>query len=204
MRVVVPVKRLERSKERLKDALSPEARRELVLRMLREVLSALKASDSVEGVLVIGHDVEVARIAELYGASFTLERSEGLNAAVEQAASELGEDDAMLVVPADVPLLDPSDIDSIALHHPAARPALSLVPDRHKDRTAALLASPPRAIGFRFGPDSFLEHKRAAERGGVALSLLELHNLALDVDTEEDLALVRHEQERQIQGAVPR
>jgi 2-phospho-L-lactate guanylyltransferase len=190
MWAVVPVKSLDRSKERLARTLPPEARQALVLRMLEDVLTALAACRSIAGTLVVGSDEVVERIAHRHGASFLRERGSDLNAAIDQAARSLGSEDAMLVVPADVPLIDPADVESIALRHPSTRPALSLVPDRHKDRTAALLASPPGAITFCFGPDSFREHRQSAERAGAALSLLELDSLALDIDTEEDLALL--------------
>jgi 2-phospho-L-lactate guanylyltransferase len=201
MWAVVPVKRLDHSKERLAGALSPKERRALVLGMLDDVLSALSACRSIAAIAVVGSDDEVAQIAELHGASFVREQEHDLNSALEQAARELECDEAMLVVPADVPLLDPADVESIVRRHPPQRPSLSLVPDRHRERTAALLASPPCAIAFRFGPDSFAEHQRAAQRAGAALTLLELDNLALDVDTEEDLALVLAR--RQIGAELP-
>jgi 2-phospho-L-lactate guanylyltransferase len=65
-----------------------------------------------------------------------------------------------------------------------------MVPDRHGRGTNALLLAPPDVIDVRFGGDSRAAHAGAAAAAGA--SLIELGGeLALDLDTAEDLLLVQ-------------
>ena len=53
--------------------------------------------------------------------------------------------------------------------------------------TNALLTTPPDAIPFLYGIDSSLAHQQAAEQRAISFQLLELPELALDVDTPADI-----------------
>jgi 2-phospho-L-lactate/phosphoenolpyruvate guanylyltransferase len=72
-----------------------------------------------------------------------------------------------------------------------ARAEVAIVPDRHGSGTNALLLSPPDAITPAFGPDSRARHLDLARSAGVTVRVEHLPSLLLDIDTGEDLAVLR-------------
>jgi 2-phospho-L-lactate guanylyltransferase len=66
-----------------------------------------------------------------------------------------------------------------------------IVPDRHGSGTNGLLLSPPDAICPSFGADSRARHERLASEAGVSWRIERPSSLLLDIDTGEDLAVLR-------------
>jgi 2-phospho-L-lactate guanylyltransferase len=66
-----------------------------------------------------------------------------------------------------------------------------IVPDRHGSGTNGLLLTPPDAVAPSFGPDSRARHEQLARDAGVAWRIAETPSLLLDIDTGEDLAMLR-------------
>ena len=102
---VVVVEPLHLAKGRLASVMSAPERRALVLAMLGDVLAALDATDAVSGVIVVSRDAEALALAARLGASALLDRSDGLNSALAQAAAFAAqcEASALLALPADLP-----------------------------------------------------------------------------------------------------
>jgi 2-phospho-L-lactate guanylyltransferase len=185
---VVPVKDLERAKQRLAGALDPIARRGLSLSMLADVLDALDATPGLDGIAVVSRDADVAALARRRGLRVIPEAGAGLNAAVAQAANVLSAEGCarLLVMPADLPLAAPEEIAQILAALPVV-PGLALVPDRHGVGTNALACTPPDAVAPGFGDDSFARHLEAVRNVGIPATVLRLPGLGLDIDTPEDL-----------------
>jgi 2-phospho-L-lactate guanylyltransferase len=187
---VVPVKELDRAKERLAPVLAPERRRALMLAMLEDVLTALAATQGVSGLAVVTVDAAARRLAERYGARIIETGArDGHSGAVAAAARLLAAEacPGMLTLPGDIPLVTPAEITQLlAAHCPA--PAFTIVPSRDERGSNAIICSPPVAVPLRFGEDSFFPHLRAAEACGIRPTVLRLPGIALDVDTPEDLA----------------
>jgi 2-phospho-L-lactate guanylyltransferase len=72
-----------------------------------------------------------------------------------------------------------------------ARASAIIVPDRHRIGTNALLCSPPSALAPCFGSDSFRRHLGAAQTLGINARVLEIDELALDLDCAADLDELR-------------
>jgi 2-phospho-L-lactate guanylyltransferase len=112
--------------------------------------------------------------------------SRGYSAAANQAAAVAGESGVagLLVVPGDVPLVQPADLQMLveAVHSAP----VGLVPSQRRDGTNAVLVKPPGVLRFRFGRGSFVAHLRQASALGE-YRVVELANLALDLDTPDDL-----------------
>ena len=188
MRIIaVPVKSLSRAKSRLTSILSPIERAALTLAMLEDVLDAAL---SVPGwdTWVVSPDEAVLEIAARRRARPVEEQKPPLQAAVRQVdaeAEEMGAD-ALAVLLADLPLLTPE----------ALRPALStlgsvvLAPSASNGGTNLLLRRPPRAIGARFGRDSFARHLQSAGSRGLPAAVVQEPELATDLDVPEDLLTV--------------
>jgi|WetSurMetagenome_2_1015567.scaffolds.fasta_scaffold28421_4 2-phospho-L-lactate/phosphoenolpyruvate guanylyltransferase len=186
---VVPVKRLSDSKKRLSALLSPMERRLLVLAMLEDVLEALKSS-SVDGTLVVSEDSEMHTFAEKHGASYLSPADSALNASLEESANwclQRGAG-AVLVLPADVPLVIAKDVDGLVSL--GLQRASVVISPSWNGGTNALFQNPPKQVPTCFGSKSFSKHVNEARCRGVEVRVYGSGGLALDVDSVEDLKRV--------------
>jgi 2-phospho-L-lactate guanylyltransferase len=165
--------------------------------MLIHTLGVLKEVRGIERVLVVSRDSHALALARDEGAHTVTERGEPqLNSALVRAtlvARGYGVS-GVLVIPADLPLLQKEDIEKL-LAHAKKPPVVVIAPDRHGKGTNALLASPPGLIEYDFGPDSFRMHQERAKEAGARVEICELTSLGLDVDMPEDLEILRGEDE---------
>ncbi len=116
---------------------------------------------------------------------------DSLNRAVElgcRRAAESGAS-AALVLPADLLLLTPNVIARFL--RAAGDADVAVAPDRAEMGTNALLLRPPCALAPLFGPDSFARHRARAATQGLTVATVRLPELALDLDTPDDLALAQ-------------
>ncbi len=189
---IVPVKPLRRGKSRLAEVLSPEERADLNSRLLAHTLETLTAIPELEHVLVISRDPGALALAREYGARTVMEQGDAqLNVALTRATvvAKGYATSGVLVVPADLPLITPEDIQAlIALMKDP--PVVVVAPDRRREGTNALLVSPAGLIEYEFGPNSFNKHCEKAIKAGARLEVIDLPSLALDVDLPEDLDMV--------------
>lgn len=186
---VVPVKELNRAKQRLAGVLGPEQRHALSRSMLEDVLTAIGQAHGLAGLLVVSSDPDARLQAGRHGARLLDDPGGGLNAALEHASAVLTAEgtEGMLILPADSPLANPAEIEAV-LGARGSGPAVAIAPDRRGDGTNALLCAPPDLISFRYGPGSFRAHCEAAQAAGIEPRILDLPGLAFDIDTPEDLA----------------
>jgi 2-phospho-L-lactate guanylyltransferase len=66
-----------------------------------------------------------------------------------------------------------------------------IVPDRHGSGTNGLLLAPPNAISPSFGPGSRARHTALALAAGIDPRIEQPPSLLLDIDTGDDLAVLR-------------
>jgi 2-phospho-L-lactate guanylyltransferase len=187
---VVPVKDLRGTKSRLAPILDPGARAGLTLYMMGRVVAAIRSS-GVEDVCVVSPDRIVLNEAQRRGAIPLAQASRGLNPALEEGrrrALELGAS-TLLVLPADLPLLEEDDVRAIL--QASDGHAVVISPDGARSGTNALLMSPPDALPFAFGPDSFEAHLGAGRKRGLDVRVCERSHLAFDLDTAGDLARLK-------------
>jgi 2-phospho-L-lactate guanylyltransferase len=187
---VVPVKLFAQTKRRLMPLLASHERDALARAMLADVLSALARTRSLAGTLVITGDAEAAATARAAGASVLADaENAGTSAAVTLGAAHLAGAgrEGMLVIPADVPLITPADIEVIVAAHRAA-PSVTLVPASVDGGTNALACSPPDAMPVCFGDHSLRRHREAARSRGIEPQVLQLEHLGHDIDRPADLA----------------
>jgi 2-phospho-L-lactate/phosphoenolpyruvate guanylyltransferase len=186
---VVPVKELDRAKQRLAPLVPPASRRALMQAMLEDVLAALAAAPGLAGIAVVTIDPAAAALAARYGARIVEDGArDGHTGAVTAAARRLAAEGcvAMLTLPGDVPLATPREIAALlAAHRPD--PAFTIAPSHDERGSNAILVSPPEAVPFAFGDDSFRPHLAAAAARGIAPTVLRLPGIALDIDTPADL-----------------
>jgi len=188
---IVPVKGLTEAKKRLANYLGPSERRRLVLAMLADVLSALHTSKMFVEILVISPDESIAREAGRNNSSFARQSGAGLNSAVHQAVRLAFEREifAVTTVLADLPLLEPRDIEEL-VQISRETPRVVLVPSS-KGGTNILLRAPPDAIATAYGRWSYGRHLRSAQEKGVTAYSVSNPRVSFDVDTVEDLRTLR-------------
>src|SRR5262249_49783834 len=170
---IVPVKPFNRAKSRLASVLSPEEREELAEKMLRHTLETLVNSKAVAGTLVISRESKALALARDLGVHTVQEvGTPELNAALLRASQVVGAlgAKAVLVLPADLPLLNVEDIEQV-VRLGRYNTSVAITPDRNEDGTNALFVRPPGYIPFSFGPGSFHRHLKLAEDAGATIKI---------------------------------
>ncbi len=113
---IVPVKALHESKSRLREVLTPDQRVDLSMEMLLNTLRVLEEIPEIERTLVVSADPTVLALAHEHGAEALEEHgSPSLNKALIQATDLVGDmqAEAVLVLPADLPLLQVDDVRAL-------------------------------------------------------------------------------------------
>jgi len=185
---LVPAKALDRAKGRLAALLTEDERRQLALAMLEDVVKALQAVPEIDSVAVISPDAEVLDAARALAAEAIEEPPSvrGLNQALAHGLSVMSSrPDALLVVLADVPAVKPSDVKEMLDALPADR-GVVIAPSSARG-TSALALRPPDVIPFRFGEQSFQDHKREAAARKIEHAIVRNEALANDIDEPADL-----------------
>jgi 2-phospho-L-lactate guanylyltransferase len=186
---VIPIKPLRLAKSRLAPILSPQQRQSLAEAMLRHVLKVVQSATQVTGTLVISRDNHALSIAREYGAK-TIQESGApeLNIALMRATSLVASwrSDAMLILPADLPLITADDISRIielGLQDPNS---VVISTDRDKNGTNALFVRPPGLIQYAYGEGSYQRHAVLARDAGAVVNVYESDRLWQDIDYPED------------------
>lgn len=188
--VIIPVKPLRLAKSRLSKVLQPEDRQLVAEAMLRHVLDTVKPVKQVAGTLVISRDNHALAIAREYGAK-TIQESGApeLNSALMRATSivKSWRCDALLIVPADLPLITSTDIANIIEMGRQSENSVVIATDRNKDGTNALYIRPPGLIDYAYGDGSFYRHAALARDAGAEVATYESDSTLQDIDIPEDI-----------------
>ncbi|WP_346796012.1 2-phospho-L-lactate guanylyltransferase [Halomonas sp. Bachu 37] len=187
--IVIPVKDFRQAKSRLGNTLSPDHRSALARRLCERTLGFFANHFPDHDRLVVTASPKIARLAKKLGAMVLEEpQADGLSPAAQRAADWARQAgySAQLLVPADIVELDEAEICRL-LKTGGEGPAVVICP-ASDGGTNALLTSPPDALPFRFGPQSAVAHRQAAQRLGLSCQVLELSRLRFDLDTPADLS----------------
>lgn len=189
--LVVPVKPLDEGKSRLTTVLATGERAGLMRHLLQHVLANAVATNRFTDILVISRDPQVWALAHLAGAGVIHEQGFDLNQALDQARRYVLQQDAdaLLVLPADLPLITAADIHE--LHRLGEMQSGVVIAPSRDGGTSALLLRPPHAIPFAFGPDSFRRHCTLAAEHGQPCQVYQSPTLAFDVDLPDDWAALQ-------------
>ncbi len=183
---VVFAKEFGGSKRRLSAGFGPEERRLLSAAMLEDVLKALKSS-VVHDVVVVCPDSNVSQVVDKCGVPFISQGRDGLSSAVRKAINWCVEKkaDALLVLPANIPLVSSGEIDSI-VELGSKEPSVVLSPSLDGGMSALFL-NPLDVIQACFGPSCFFKNVEAAIKKDVPMKFHSSREIALNMDSEDDL-----------------
>jgi len=198
LHVVVPLRSLAGGKARLGGALDAEEREELVLGMLRHTLLVLGTWPACARVHVVSPDIRLLRLVRSSGVDTVLQPGEGLNEGLRLGRHAAMKEGArsVLILPADLPLLETSSLERLleaadaALAAGSGSPLVGIGPSDARNGTNALLLSPPGVIDPSFGLASFEAHVRAAAAADASLQVVTDPGLGFDLDTPEDVEVL--------------
>lgn len=186
---LVLVKERHAAKSRLATVLGHAERMALQDGMLDDVMIALAGSKSLAGASICSPDAAHAQAAARHGADFIAQRSDcaGMDAGALHGSRILADRgaDLIVVIPGDLPLLDPAELD-IALSAAATAAGVVVIPDRHGQGTNGLLFRVEATPAFRFGPGSFRNH---LSESPASVPML-LRSFSLDIDAPDDLGIL--------------
>jgi 2-phospho-L-lactate/phosphoenolpyruvate guanylyltransferase len=186
--ILIPVKNLSSAKQRLASILDQAARTQLAQAMLHDVVSALDAWKQRPPVAVVTSDPFAVKLAREYKFEVIPDPiNPGETGAIEMA-TRICEDRGIeysLVIPADIPLIEASELEEILRHAPSAGSVL--VPAADGRGTNAAFRRPAGLFPLRFGNDSFKPHLAAAQATGKPCIVLQSPGIAVDVDNPADL-----------------
>jgi 2-phospho-L-lactate guanylyltransferase len=188
---IVPVKRFDRAKSRLSGSPASAHRPVLAKAMLSDVLLGLVESRLLDRIIVVSGESDAVEIAIGAGADHLDDPDDaghneaaaiGIADAIERGA------ECVALLPGDCPLLEGFELDR---ELEAQAPGVAIIPDHHGDGTNGLILSPPAVITPSFGPGSRERHRRLAKESGARCRMATIPSLALDLDTADDLGMLR-------------
>jgi 2-phospho-L-lactate guanylyltransferase len=194
---IVPVKKFENAKTRLASILDAHDRVQLSLLMLEDTLQILSIVGSLTRLITVSADKRVEEIAVKHGSDFLLEEKErGVNSAVALANSYCLKQgaDATVVIPHDLPLLDPIDVSKACKLARNESRCIVICPSLRYDGTNMLLRKPPSIIATFYDTDSYSMHVKTAIRLGIPVKRLLSKRLMHDIDTPEDALEITKEE----------
>jgi 2-phospho-L-lactate guanylyltransferase len=136
----------------------------------------------------VGSNSRVCELAINAGAAYINEKERGLNPAIgisikwciKQGA------DSILVIPADIPLLSPSDIDRI-IELAGYTESVAVLSPSENGGTNALYLRPPNLFPVSYGSNSFKRHIGLALGKGIPVKVYHSSSVAFDIDCQSDL-----------------
>jgi len=186
--ILVPIKNTSSAKQRLANILDQAARTALAQAMLHDVLTTLHDWKDRPAVGIVNSDPYATKLARDYDFEIIPDpENPGETGAIEMATQiclDRGAD-FTLVIPADIPLIQSWELQEILKHAPAQGTVLAPAADGRG--TNAAFRCPANLFPLRFGNDSFIPHRAAAQATGKPCIILNLPGIAVDVDNPEDL-----------------
>ena len=182
-------------KSRLAAVLGTRDRRALALAMLADVLDAC-ASAAFDGTVAVVDTPEAETVCAAHRAHVVREPAHGLggmNPAVSAGLHAVAGQGAAtaIVLPGDVPLVSQHDFEVLLAAAGRVSRAVVIGASRNGGGTNALLLRPPHVIAPSFGPPSVGRHTQAGQAAGAVTIVRRGLDLALDIDTPDDLAALR-------------
>ena len=189
---IVPVKPLRRGKSRLAGLLSEEQRTSLNRYLLEHTLTVLNKISGIEHTLVVSRDPAALALTRSMGGRTVMEDgAPQFNTALKRATivAQAQGARAVLILPADLPLVEPSDLEAL-LSQGMTPSVVVIAPDRRLDGTNGLFINPAGLIEYDYGPGSFQRHCQRSTDIGAKLVVVNSERIGLDLDLPEDLEMV--------------
>ncbi|AIJ05863.1 hypothetical protein JH146_1020 [Methanocaldococcus bathoardescens] len=180
MKVLIPVSPINSLKTRLSEFLSNEERKNLLLNMLRDIRKALEGLD----VVIVSKDEEILNFAKNELKAETIkEKYKGLNNAIKQAFEEI-EDEEVMIIPADIPLIKKKHINDILK---LSKDYDMIICPSRGGGTNLLYLKSKNLIEMKYEGFSFLKHLEEAKKRNLRYYIYDSFLISVDINTPEDL-----------------
>jgi 2-phospho-L-lactate/phosphoenolpyruvate guanylyltransferase len=175
---LVPVKRFDAAKGRLAGAVDEQQRERLARWTANSVVGAFGDID----VYVACDNNDVAEWARELGHAVIWGPGLGLNGAIDDGVAAVADAgyDQVVIAHADLPR--PASLTTVA-----RRNTITLVPDDRRDGTNVMSFPLTDTVQAAYGAGSFERHLAAAQLVGISVEVRPDPDLALDIDTPDDL-----------------
>lgn len=195
--VLVPVKLLADSKQRLKQYLGTD-REAFTIAMFRDVLAALKASEEVSMIVVVTGDPQLAAIANQQNTLVIAENgSIGLNQAIDLGIDEIRNRGGcrVAILPADIPLLTGAEFDRVVRDFKCQTryhgdDYIGISSSTNETGTNCLFINCNQSFKLRYGPGSYKRHSNSAEMNNNGPISLYSATISMDIDERQDLDML--------------
>lgn len=189
--IIIAARGGRNSKSRCREALCEDSRGALTRAMLADMIVACRRAPGVERVWVVTPSTDLASLAAVAKAMPIFETEvSGLGEAfaVARKHAEAAGPAPILLLPGDLPLLDPFDIEAVIA---APRPDEAVLVAANGDGgTGAILLPPGAPFSFAYGPNSFARHLAAARASGLTPRVVDAPSMAFDLDRPSDIARI--------------
>lgn len=194
---LIPLKRLDLAKSRLRERLAAPERARLMRALLDHTLREVRRSPSVGRVFLVSSDADSAAIAAEHGIVHFDDRGLPWNDALAAATAEVVSSETVLILSADLPLVSAADVEALISEVPEAGVAIARARDAG---TNGVAIRPAGAVATCFGiKGSAAGHAALAEAAGLLAVMVDRPGLAIDLDSPED---VREALRRGVPGDV--
>ncbi|HEX8814372.1 MAG TPA: 2-phospho-L-lactate guanylyltransferase [Terriglobales bacterium] len=186
--ILVPVKNLSTAKQRLAALLDQPTRTALAKAMLQDVMEAIHAWRERPPVALVTSDEFAMSAAQKFGFEIIPDKENRSETDAIAMATEVCVQrrvESTLVIPADIPLVTPADLERITRSVPSDGSVLVASHDHRGSN--AIWRKPADLFPLRFGSDSFQPHLAAARATRKPCVVLTLPGIGLDVDDPSDL-----------------
>ncbi len=186
--ILIPVKNLANAKQRLAAVLDQRSRIELAQAMLQDVAAAVASWRRRPACALVTSDEFAIEIARHYHFEIIPDSANpGETDAIEMATRICREHGVnfTLVIPADIPLIEPGELEQVMAQAPEEGSVL--VPAADGRGTNAAFRRPADLFPLKFGNDSFKPHFAAAQATEKPCVVLHLPGIGIDVDNPADL-----------------
>jgi 2-phospho-L-lactate guanylyltransferase len=158
-----------------------------VTAMLSDVISAVTFSNKVSHLVIVTSDRKIENIVPKNATLLLEDKPRGINQAIIEATEYCTsmKAEATLVIPADLPLIKPQDIDTI-ISRGKTKPTIILSSSLNGG-TNILYRHPPQIIEPKFGKNSFQAHLEESHKMNIEPKIYSSIRVSLDLDEIEDV-----------------
>lgn len=187
------MKTFANGKKRLSSLLTVDERIKLSEAMLYDVLDAVSNCRSISKTIIVSKDERILSIAKEFGTIIVEEEEEmGVNAAVALTDNICRDSDASIVIPQDLPLIQPSDLEALC-KSAGNEDCIIITPSHRYDGTNALLRKPPNIMNTHYDEDSYEIHLKKARENNIPAKIIMNKRLMLDLDEPSDIIHIMSE-----------
>lgn len=157
--------------------------------MLEEILHVVTETKSIDDTILISKDESAFDIGKKFNCIEIVDDKEsGVNNAVSLANEFLIENgyDCSVVLPQDIPLIFPHDLDSLIGFYQNKKNAI-IVPSRHFDGTNALVRMPLPHMKTRYDEGSYKFQLEPIKTTKMNYSLALIRRIMIDIDNVIDV-----------------